>query len=102
MAGERASDLAEALAKLVETTQAEGKPNATRKASQAVLNAIAPNMPELLGGSADLTGSNGTLWKGAEAVTPGRLEGRYINYGVREFAMTAIGNGLVLHGGYVP
>ena len=102
MAGERASDLAETLAKLVETTQAEGKPNATRKASQAVLNAIAPNMPELLGGSADLTGSNGTLWKGAEAVIPGRLEGRYINYGVREFAMTAIGNGLALHGGYLP
>ena len=102
MAGERQADLADTLAKLVESTQAEGKPNATRKASQAVLNAIAPNMPELLGGSADLTGSNGTLWKGAEAVMPGRLEGRYINYGVREFAMTAIGNGLALHGGYLP
>ena len=102
MAGERQADLADRLAKLVESTQADGKPNATRKASQAVLNAIAPNMPELLGGSADLTGSNGTLWKGAEMVAPGRLEGRYINYGVREFGMTAIGNGLALHGGFVP
>ncbi|MBR9812801.1 transketolase [bacterium] len=102
IAGERPADLVEQLNNLVEKTQAEGKPNATRKASQAVLNAIAPGMPELLGGSADLTGSNGTLWKGAEAVAPGRLEGRYINYGVREFAMTAIGNGLALHGGLVP
>lgn len=102
MAGEPVAGLQQKLAELVSSTQAGGKPNATRKASQAVLNAIAPDMPELLGGSADLTGSNGTLWTGAEAVVPGRLEGRYINYGVREFGMTAIGNGLRLHGGFVP
>ena len=102
MRGEHPAGLRQALAELVQATQQGGKPNATRKASQAVLNAIAPDMPELLGGSADRTGSNGTLWKGAEAVIPGRLEGRYINYGVREFGMTAIGNGLRLHGGFVP
>ena len=75
---------------------------ATRKASGNVLDAIAPQIPELLGGSADLTGSNNTEWKGATWVTPEHAHGRYISYGVREFAMTAVANGLSLHGGFIP
>ena len=72
---------------------------ATRKASGACLNVIGPVLPELIGGSADLTGSNNTEWKGAGNLTSG---GSYINFGVREFAMTAIANGLSLHGGFIP
>ncbi|MEN8820115.1 MAG: transketolase [Abyssibacter sp.] len=102
MAGDLPADLVDKLARLVEDVQANGKKNATRKASQAVLNAIAPGMPELLGGSADLTGSNGTIWKGVEPVTPETVKGQYVNYGVREFGMTAMGNGARLHGGFLP
>ncbi len=74
---------------------------ATRKASQNSIEAFAPKLPELLGGSADLTGSNLTTWSGSRAVTPdGR--GNYIYYGVREFGMAAIVNGIALHGGFIP
>jgi transketolase len=74
---------------------------ATRKASQNAIAAYAPQLPELFGGSADLAGSNLTLWKGAKGVT--RTEGgNYCYYGVREFGMTAIANGVALHGGLVP
>ncbi|MCY3540540.1 MAG: transketolase [Gammaproteobacteria bacterium] len=72
---------------------------ATRKASGACLDVIGPMLPELIGGSADLTGSNNTEWQGAGKLMNG---GRYINFGVREFAMTAIANGLSLHGGFIP
>ena len=72
---------------------------ATRKASGACLDVIGPMLPELIGGSADLTGSNNTEWQGAGKLLNG---GRYINFGVREFAMTAIANGLSLHGGFIP
>ncbi|HPT50295.1 MAG TPA: transketolase [Accumulibacter sp.] len=74
---------------------------ATRKASQNVIEALAPALPELLGGSADLTGSNLTNWSGTR---PANREagGNYVNYGVREFGMTAIANGLALHGGFIP
>lgn len=72
---------------------------ATRKASGACLDVIGPLLPELIGGSADLTGSNNTEWKGAGKLING---GSYINFGVREFAMTAIANGLSLHGGFIP
>ena len=75
---------------------------ATRKASQQALNAYGPLLPELIGGSADLTESNLTLWKGASGVTPENAGGSYINYGVREFGMSAIINGLALHGGFIP
>ncbi|MDH3639396.1 MAG: transketolase [Gammaproteobacteria bacterium] len=81
---------------------AEGQKVATRKASQNTLNAYAPIMPELIGGSADLTGSNNTNWKGSEPVTRDRPDGNYIYYGVREFGMSAIMNGIALHGGFVP
>jgi transketolase len=74
---------------------------ATRKASQLAIEALASMLPELLGGSADLTGSNLTNWKASRTV--GRNEGgNYVHYGVREFGMTAITNGLALHGGYIP
>ena len=75
---------------------------ATRKASQLALEALAPALPEMLGGSADLTGSNLTKWSKAAAMRPNALNGRHINYGVREFGMCAIANGVALHGGFLP
>jgi transketolase len=74
---------------------------ATRKASQNAIQALAPTLPEFLGGSADLTGSNLTNWKESVAVRSG-VPGNHINYGVREFGMAAIMNGIALHGGYIP
>ncbi|MEC5163945.1 transketolase [Janthinobacterium sp. CG_23.3] len=74
---------------------------ATRKASQNAIQALAPALPEFLGGSADLTGSNLTNWKECVALRSGQ-PGNHINYGVREFGMSAIMNGIVLHGGYIP
>jgi transketolase len=86
---------------------AQGKPDAfaTRKASQNTLNALAPALPELIGGSADLMGSVFTDWAGSRVVLPdgsGTLRGNIVNFGVREFAMAAITNGLALHGGFIP
>ena len=75
---------------------------ATRKASQGCLNDIAQVLPELIGGSADLTGSNGTLWKDASIFSDVNPSGRYIHYGVREFGMSAIMNGMALYGGFIP
>ena len=75
---------------------------ASRKASQQSLNALGPHLPELLGGSADLAGSNLTLWSGAQGVSAASAEGNYVYYGVREFAMAAIMNGVALHGGVIP
>lgn len=75
---------------------------ATRKASEQALNAYGPGLPELTGGSADLGGSNNTVWKGCKSITAGDASGNYIHYGVREFGMTAIMNGLCLHGGVRP
>ncbi len=75
---------------------------ATRKASQFCLHDIATALPELIGGSADLTGSNGTLWKEATAFSVANPVGHYVHYGVREFAMSAIMNGLALYGGFIP
>ena len=75
---------------------------ATRKASQKALNALAPHIPELLGGSADLTGSNLTNWTGVQAMRPDTYLGRHINYGVREFGMSAIQNGIALYRGLIP
>jgi transketolase len=74
---------------------------ATRKASQNAIQALAPALPEFLGGSADLTSSNLTNWKESVAVRSGK-PGNHINYGVREFGMAAIMNGVVLHGGFIP
>ena len=76
-------------------------PLATRKSSQAAIEALAPLLPELLGGSADLTGSNNTDWKASRDIV-GTSHGNYLHYGVREFGMAALLNGVALHGGYIP
>jgi transketolase len=75
---------------------------ATRKASQNALNGFGPLLPELMGGSADLAGSNLTLWSGAKGISKDDASGNYIFYGVREFGMSAIMNGIALHGGFIP
>ncbi len=82
--------------------QAEGPVVASRKASQMAIEAFAPHLPELVGGSADLAHSNLTLWKGSKSVAGSDPDANYVYYGVREFAMTAISNGLALHGGFLP
>jgi transketolase len=79
----------------------KGESVASRRASQLALEALGPHLPELLGGSADLTGSNLTMWSGSKPVGA-TAAGNYIHFGVREFAMAAIGNGLALHGGFIP
>ena len=80
----------------------EGAAAATRKASQIALEHYAPHLPELVGGSADLTGSNLTMWSGSQPVSRQAPDGNYIYFGVREFAMCAILNGMALHGGVIP
>jgi transketolase len=82
--------------------QAEGPNVASRKASQMAIETFAPMLPELIGGSADLAHSNLTLWKGSKSVAGTDPDANYIYFGVREFAMTAISNGLALHGGFIP
>ncbi|EPJ3818194.1 transketolase, partial [Acinetobacter baumannii] len=85
----------------IRETNAKAETVATRKASQNTLQAFGPLLPELLGGSADLAGSNLTLWKGCQGVQE-KPAGNYVYYGVREFGMTAIANGVALHGGFIP
>ncbi|MFP6823390.1 MAG: transketolase [Pseudomonadales bacterium] len=87
------------LDKLAKANQKDPKALETRKASKLCLDAMGPHLPELVGGSADLTGSNNTQWDGAGWFADG---GRYLNYGVREFGMSAIANGIALHGGFIP
>jgi transketolase len=87
---------------VLETLRKQSAPQATRQSSQAALNVLAPELPELLGGSADLTGSNSTLFMGAQTITAADESGDYLHYGVREFGMTAIMNGIALHGGFIP
>ncbi len=82
--------------------QAEAPTIASRKASQNAIQAFAPLLPEIVGGSADLAGSNLTLWKGAHTVVGEDPQANYVHYGVREFGMSAIANGLALHGGFLP
>ncbi len=82
--------------------QAEGPQVASRKASQMALDAFGPMLPELIGGSADLAGSNLTCGRLARTLWVTTPDANYIHYGVREFGMTAIGNGLALHGGFIP
>ena len=87
---------------LLRTTQAAMSEIASRKASQNILDVISQCLPELLGGSADLSGSNLTMHKRSKVVMPKELSGNYINYGVREFGMSAVMNGIALHGGFIP
>ncbi len=86
----------------IASTQVEGKVLATRQSSQAALNAYGPTLPELIGGSADLTPSNGTLRKDSTILTPENPGGNYLHFGVREFGMSAILNGVAGHGGFIP
>lgn len=102
MAGETPVALGPALDALKAHALANPSAVATRKASEAALEAIVPVMPELILGSADLTGSNNTRTKGLAAVKPGDFSGRFIHWGVREHAMAAAMNGMALHGGVVP
>jgi transketolase len=100
--GELPADFSEQALAYARKLQLEGPVVASRKASQMALDAFAPLLPELIGGSADLAHSNLTLWKGSKNVNADAGNGNYIYYGVREFGMTAISNGLSLHGGFIP
>ncbi len=102
MAGDLPKHFAEHADALLRKIADQGEKVATRKASQNALDGLGPYLPELIGGSADLTGSNNTKWSGCAPVTADDGDGNYIYYGVREFAMTAIQNGLALHGGFLP
>lgn len=102
MASELPVNFAEQADAYIRECQEKGDKVATRKASQNTLDAFGPLLPELAGGSADLAGSNNTIWKGCKSVTADDASGNYIHYGVREFGMTAIQNGLCLHGGLRP
>jgi transketolase len=102
MAGDLPAGLDELLRAFAGAAQSEGKSLATRQSSQAALNAIGPSLPELLGGSADLTPSNGTWRKDSVTLSPTAPAGNYIHYGVREFGMSAVMNGIAVHGGLIP
>jgi transketolase len=101
MKGELPGNFEQVLAAAVASTVEKKETIATRKASQNAIQALAPSLPEFLGGSADLTGSNLTNWKESKAVRSG-VPGNHINYGVREFGMAGIMNGVALHGGFIP
>ena len=100
--GELPADFSAKAAAYIAEVAAKGETIASRKASQNTLNAFGPLLPEFLGGSADLAGSNLTLWKGCKGVSAEDASGNYMFYGVREFGMSAIMNGVALHGGFVP
>ena len=102
MAGNLPADWAEKSDAFIAAVVAKAETIASRKASQNALDGFGPLLPELLGGSADLAGSNLTIWKGCKGVSRTDASGNYIYYGVREFGMSAIMNGAALHGGFVP
>ncbi len=100
MLGELPSNFVEEMDKYITKTQEEMPSIASRKASQNAIEAMGPIVPELFGGSADLTGSNLTNWSGSVTVNAENADGNYISWGVREFGMAAMMNGMVLHGGF--
>ncbi|MFN3879952.1 MAG: transketolase [Nitrincola lacisaponensis] len=102
LSGELPADFETQVDRWIADVAAKGETVATRKASQNALNALGPVLPEFLGGSADLAGSNLTLWSGAKGVSREDASGNYVYYGVREFGMSAIMNGIALHGGFIP
>ena len=102
MSGDLPADFSDKADAYIKACQEKGETVATRKASLNSLNAFGPELPELLGGSADLAPSNLTFWNGAKAITADDASGNYMHYGVREFGMAAIMNGVALHGGFVP
>lgn len=99
--GELPADFDEQAQAYIQQCQEQGENVASRKASFNAINTFQPLLPELMGGSADLAGSNLTLFKGAKGIEKD-ADGNYIYYGVREFGMTAIANGIALHGGFIP
>jgi transketolase len=101
-AGQLPENWHDTAAQALEAALKQTAPQATRASSQTVLNVIGPALPEVLAGSADLSGSNNTLFKGAQTITPKDEAGDYIHYGVREFGMTGVMNGVTLHGGLLP
>jgi transketolase len=100
LAGDLPADFVQDVRALTDKVREKAATIASRKASQDVIEALAPGLPELLGGSADLAGSNLTMWSGSRSI--GKPGGNYIHYGVREFGMAAIMNGIALHGGFIP
>ena len=102
MAGDLPDNWTQATDQIIADMQEDGATVATRKASQMALDAYGPLLTELIGGSADLAGSNNTIWKQSVDVLDETADGNYIYFGVREFGMAAICNGLGLHGGFIP
>ncbi|MDH3694401.1 MAG: transketolase, partial [Gammaproteobacteria bacterium] len=102
MAGQLPEDWQATAEQCIQDTNSTADKLATRQASQKTLNAFGPVLPEIIGGSADLTGSNLTLWSDAKPITSDDASGNYIYFGVREFGMSAITNGICLHGGFIP
>ena len=102
MTGALPADWAQVCARHVEVAAAAAESIASRKASQNALEAFGPMLPDLIGGSADLTGSNLTKWSGSTVLARENADANYVYFGVREFAMNAIGNGIALHGGFIP
>ncbi|MEC7826874.1 MAG: transketolase, partial [Pseudomonadota bacterium] len=100
LAGELPADFEAKADEYIASLQANAQNIASRKASQNALNAFGPLLPEILGGSADLAGSNLTIWSGSKGVEKDDASGNYVYYGVREFGMSAIMNGIALHGGF--
>ena len=101
MAGELPANYLEIAKQAINAANDKAETVATRKASQIAIEKFAAHLPEMIGGSADLTGSNLTNWSGTRALSA-KHGGNYINYGVREFGMSAIANGITLHGGFIP
>jgi transketolase len=102
MRGDLPENWRDTAAQTVEVLARQTAPQATRQSSQAALNALAPALPEILGGSADLTTSNSTFFKGAQTIVPQEDRGDYLHFGVREFGMTGFMNGVAAHGGFIP
>ncbi|HWQ95316.1 MAG TPA: transketolase [Gammaproteobacteria bacterium] len=100
--GELPADWAAKAQEFINAVNAKGESIPSRKASQNTLNGFGPLLPEMVGGSADLAGSNLTIWKGSKGISNTVSDGNYIYYGVREFGMSAIMNGIALHGGFIP
>jgi transketolase len=102
MSGDLPKGFDELVNATIKHAQSEGKALASRQSSQATLNSLGPSLPELLGGSADLTPSNGTLRKDSVTLSPAAPAGNYVHFGVREFGMSAMLNGIAAHGGFIP
>ncbi|WP_099019939.1 transketolase [Marinicella litoralis] len=102
MKGQLPDNWQQQVQKYIKQTASDAPQMATRQASKLSLEGLGPLLPEFFGGSADLTPSNNTFWSGSKSINDGDFSGNYMSYGVREFAMSAITNGMALHGGFIP